>query len=77
MSRFAKLNIEIETPHTPRYVEGLADVVHSVGNQAASISSGSFQDRRDGGRPLFDEDLVGNRQLLRRQPDRRERRTWC
>jgi 4-hydroxy-3-polyprenylbenzoate decarboxylase len=42
MSRFAKLNIEIETPHTPRYVEGLADVVHGVGNQAASISSGSF-----------------------------------
>jgi 4-hydroxy-3-polyprenylbenzoate decarboxylase len=42
MSRFAKLNIEIETPHTPRHVEGLADVVHSVGNQAASISSGSF-----------------------------------
>jgi 4-hydroxy-3-polyprenylbenzoate decarboxylase len=43
MSRFARLNIEIETPHTPRYVEGLADVVHGVGNQAASISSGSFQ----------------------------------
>jgi 4-hydroxy-3-polyprenylbenzoate decarboxylase len=42
MSRFAKLNIEIETPHTPRYVEGLADVVHNVVNQAASISSGSF-----------------------------------
>jgi 4-hydroxy-3-polyprenylbenzoate decarboxylase len=42
MSRFARLNIDIETPHTPRYVEGLANVVHGVGNQAASISSGSF-----------------------------------
>ena len=46
MSRFARLNIEIETPHTPQYVEGLADEVHNVGNQAASISSGSF--RTDG-----------------------------
>ncbi len=43
MSRFAKLNIEIETTHTPKYVESLADEVHSIGNQAASISSGSFK----------------------------------
>jgi 4-hydroxy-3-polyprenylbenzoate decarboxylase len=43
MSRFAKMNIEIETPHTPQYVEELADVVHGFGNQAASISSGSFK----------------------------------
>lgn len=43
MSRFARMNIEIETTHTPRYVEALADVVHNVGNQAASISSGSFK----------------------------------
>ena len=42
MSRFARMNIEIETPHTPKYVEGLADVVHNIGNQAASLSSGSF-----------------------------------
>jgi 4-hydroxy-3-polyprenylbenzoate decarboxylase len=46
MSRFARLNIEIETPHTPQYVESLADEVHNFGNQAASISSGSF--RTDG-----------------------------
>jgi 4-hydroxy-3-polyprenylbenzoate decarboxylase len=46
MSRFAKLNIEIETPYTPQEVEELADVVHGFGNQAASISSGSF--RTDG-----------------------------
>jgi 4-hydroxy-3-polyprenylbenzoate decarboxylase len=46
MSRFARLNIEIETEHDVQYVEDLADQVHSFGNQAASISSGSF--RTDG-----------------------------
>ena len=39
----AKLNIEIETPHTVKYVENLADEVQSYRNQAASISSGSFK----------------------------------
>ena len=43
MSRYARMNIEIETTHTPQDVEALADVVHSYGNQAASISSGSFK----------------------------------
>ena len=43
MSRFGRLNIKIETPHTPQYVESLADEVHDFGNQAASISSGSFK----------------------------------
>ncbi len=43
MSRYGRLNIEIETTHTPQYVESLADVVHNFGNQAASISSGSFK----------------------------------
>ena len=43
MSRFGRLNMEIETPHTPQYVESLADEVHGYGNQAASISSGSFE----------------------------------
>ena len=46
MSRFARLNIEIETDYTPEYVESLADEVHGFSNQAASISSGSF--RTDG-----------------------------
>ena len=46
MSRYARLNIEIETDHTPQEVEALADEVHSFGNQAAAISSGSF--RTDG-----------------------------
>src|SRR5210317_8412 len=43
MSKYARLNIEIETDYTPREVEDLADVVYSVSNQAASISSGSFR----------------------------------
>jgi 4-hydroxy-3-polyprenylbenzoate decarboxylase len=43
MSRYARMNIEIETTHTVQYVETLADEVHNVGNQAASISSGSFK----------------------------------
>ena len=46
MSRYARLNIEIETTYTPQDVEAQADVVHSFGNQAAAISSGSF--RTDG-----------------------------
>ncbi len=43
MSRYARFNIEHETTHTAEYVQTLADEVHNVGNQAASISSGSFK----------------------------------
>jgi 4-hydroxy-3-polyprenylbenzoate decarboxylase len=43
MSRYARMNIEIETNHSLQYVESLADVVHNVNNQAATISSGSFK----------------------------------
>jgi 4-hydroxy-3-polyprenylbenzoate decarboxylase len=43
MTKFARLNIEIETTYTPQDVEDLADVVHGNGNQAASIASGSFK----------------------------------
>jgi 4-hydroxy-3-polyprenylbenzoate decarboxylase len=43
MSRYARLNVEIETTHTTQYVEALADEVHPFDNQAASISSGSFK----------------------------------
>lgn len=43
MSRYARMNIEIETTYTPQDVEALADEVHSYSNQAASISSGSFK----------------------------------
>ena len=42
MSRYAKVNIEMESTHTAEYVQSLADVVHNVNNQAASIASGSF-----------------------------------
>ena len=43
MSRYARLNIELETTHTVNYVTSLADEVHNVSNQAAAISSGSFK----------------------------------
>jgi 4-hydroxy-3-polyprenylbenzoate decarboxylase len=43
MSRYAKVNMKIETKYTAEYVEALADEVHNAGNQAASISSGSFK----------------------------------
>ena len=46
MSRWARTTIELETPYTVREVAKLADVVHGSGDQAASISSGSF--RTDG-----------------------------
>ena len=42
MSRYGRLNIELETDYQAKDVEALADVVHSERNQAASISSGSF-----------------------------------
>ncbi|MCZ6830880.1 MAG: UbiX family flavin prenyltransferase [Gammaproteobacteria bacterium] len=42
MSRYGRLNIELETDYQPKEVEALADVVYGERNQAASISSGSF-----------------------------------
>ena len=46
MSRYARMNIDIETRYTVKQVNALADEVHNVSNQAASLSSGSF--RTDG-----------------------------
>ena len=43
LSRWARATIHIETELSSRDVEGLADVVHSWDEQAASISSGSFR----------------------------------
>ena len=43
MSDTALTNIAIETSENPDQVRSLADVVHRVDNQAASIASGSFQ----------------------------------
>lgn len=45
MSKWAERTIEHETRHTVAEVKALASVVHSVQNQAASISSGSFRTR--------------------------------
>jgi 4-hydroxy-3-polyprenylbenzoate decarboxylase len=42
LSRYGRLNIELETDYSIQQVEELADVLHSDKNQAASISSGSF-----------------------------------
>jgi 4-hydroxy-3-polyprenylbenzoate decarboxylase len=42
MSRYGRLNIELETDYKISEVEDLANVVHNERNQAASISSGSF-----------------------------------
>ena len=43
ISSYARINMKIETTHTPQYVESLADEVHNIDNQAASIASGSFK----------------------------------
>jgi 4-hydroxy-3-polyprenylbenzoate decarboxylase len=43
MSRAAKMTIQVETPHSVKDVEALADVVHDINNVGASISSGSFR----------------------------------
>ena len=43
MSATARMNIAIETDMTVKDVEGLADVVHSDKDLAATISSGSFK----------------------------------
>jgi 4-hydroxy-3-polyprenylbenzoate decarboxylase len=42
LSRYGRLNIELETDYSIKQVEELADELHSDRNQAASISSGSF-----------------------------------
>jgi 4-hydroxy-3-polyprenylbenzoate decarboxylase len=43
MSKYGRMNIELETEYSPQEVEAMADVVHNPSNQAASISSGSFK----------------------------------
>ena len=43
MSKAAKMTVQVETPHTVKEVEGLADVVHDINNIGASIASGSFR----------------------------------
>jgi 4-hydroxy-3-polyprenylbenzoate decarboxylase len=43
MTRAAKMTIQVETPHSAKEVEAMADVVHNINNVGASISSGSFR----------------------------------
>lgn len=43
MSKAAKMTAQVETPHTVKDVEALADVVHDINNIGASIASGSFR----------------------------------
>ncbi len=43
MNRRAKMTIQVETPHSVKEVEAMADVVHDINNVGASISSGSFR----------------------------------
>jgi len=43
MSKAAKMTLQVETPHSVKEVEDMADVVHDINNVGASISSGSFR----------------------------------
>ena len=43
MSKAAKMTAQVETPHSVKDVEALADVVHDINNIGASIASGSFR----------------------------------
>jgi 4-hydroxy-3-polyprenylbenzoate decarboxylase len=43
LSKAGKMTIQVETPHSVKDVEALADVVHDINNVGASISSGSFR----------------------------------
>ncbi|MCY4486222.1 MAG: UbiX family flavin prenyltransferase [Deltaproteobacteria bacterium] len=43
MSKAAKMTLQVETPHTVKEVEAMADMVHDINNIGASIASGSFR----------------------------------
>ena len=43
LTRAAKMTIEVETPHSVKQVEAMADFVYDINNVGASISSGSFR----------------------------------
>ncbi|HEY4348725.1 MAG TPA: UbiX family flavin prenyltransferase [Gaiellaceae bacterium] len=45
ISRWARVTIDHETPHSYEDVKALADVLYGEGDQAAAISSGSFVTR--------------------------------
>ena len=43
LTRAAKMTIQVETPHSIKEVESMADVVYDINNIGASIASGSFR----------------------------------
>jgi len=43
LTRAGKMTIQVETTHSVKEVEAMADVVHDINNVGASISSGSFR----------------------------------
>jgi 4-hydroxy-3-polyprenylbenzoate decarboxylase len=43
LTRAGKMTIRVETPHSVKDIEAMADVVHDINNVGASISSGSFR----------------------------------
>ena len=43
MSKAAKMTLQVETPHSVKEVEQMADVAHDIHNVGASIASGSFR----------------------------------
>lgn len=43
LTRAAKMTIQVETTHSVKDVQAMADVVHDINNVGASISSGSFR----------------------------------
>lgn len=60
----ARLTFEHETDLEMAQVEGLADVVWDNRDQAAAISSGSFETGGNGGGALLHEESVRHRQCL-------------
>ena len=52
ISKGAEMARALETPYTKEEVCKMADIVHPIGNLAASISSGSFKTVGMPGRPL-------------------------
>lgn len=59
----ARQTIALETDRSVRDVEALASVVHPIGQIAASIASGSFQNPRNDRHSVFHEDAVSDRVL--------------
>ena len=43
LTRAAKMTIQVETPHSAKEVEAMADYVHDINNIGAGIASGSFR----------------------------------